>query len=151
MRAINHALTGAIIGLTVSEPLIAIPVALGSHYLLDMIPHFGAGLPGNQELRTAMFRRLLYVDALLCFILVICLAIFSPAHWQLAIVCATIAAAPDALSYERYRSVIRGRKWKENLHSRFARKIQWFERPVGAIIELEWFIAALLVIRFLIR
>jgi hypothetical protein len=142
MRAINHALTGAIIGFAVSEPIMALPAAVASHYICDAIPHFGAGLPNAQELRSKLFRDLLYIDALLCVGLVMILAGLKPMHWPLAVLCAFAAAAPDFLSFNRYVHTLQHRKWRGNAYSNFASSIQWFERPVGAAVEVAWFIGA---------
>jgi hypothetical protein len=140
VRAINHALTGAIIGLTVTEPLIAVPLAVASHYVCDAIPHYGANLPNDQELRSKLFRNLLYIDTVLCFVLVIVLAVWQPAYWLLAAICAFAAAAPDWLSFNRYWAVRRHRVWhNNNVYYRFAKGIQWFERPIGAVVEVAWF------------
>src|SRR6185312_15169785 len=94
MRAINHALTGSLIGLIIGEPAIAVPAAVASHFILDAIPHYDE-VPAKptlkmkeQWLRTAKFRRLLYADALLCLGLVALLAARAPAHWLLASICA---------------------------------------------------------------
>ena len=40
-----HAVTGATIGALVPYPALAIPLAIGSHYLLDMVPHWQETLP----------------------------------------------------------------------------------------------------------
>lgn len=151
MRAINHALTGAFIGLTVSEPLLAVPLAVASHYVCDAIPHYGRNLPETQELRSKLFRNLLYIDAVLCFGLVVLLGWLRPQHWLLAAVCASAAAAPDWLSFNRYWAVRRHRPWHGNRYSRFASGIQWFERPIGAVVEVAWFIAMLIMIDPFIR
>lgn len=143
MRAINHALTGAVIGFAIGEPLLAVPVAVASHYVCDAIPHFGLNLPMAQELGGKLFRNLLYLDVVLCFGLVVILAVLQPQHWLLAAVCAFAAAAPDLLSINRYRAVLRHRPWQGNAYSRFAHNIQWFERPVGAVVEVAWFAAAI--------
>ena len=143
MRAINHALTGAVIGLTITEPLIAVPAAVVSHYVCDMIPHFGLNQPMDRELRSKPFRNLLYLDAVLCLGLVGVLAALRPQHWLLAAVCAFAAAAPDLMSFNRYQAVLRHRPWHGNVYSRFAHGIQWFERPVGAVVEVAWFAAAI--------
>lgn len=41
MRAINHTITGATIGALIQNPVIALPIALISHLVLDIIPHSG--------------------------------------------------------------------------------------------------------------
>jgi hypothetical protein len=41
MQAINHTVFGSLIATTISEPAIALPLALASHFLMDAIPHYG--------------------------------------------------------------------------------------------------------------
>lgn len=143
MRAVNHALTGALIGLMVAEPALAVPAAVVSHYVCDVIPHYGSSLKGNKALRATSFRNGLYVDAALCLGIVVLLASRQPAHWLLAAVCAFAAAAPDLLSINRYWKAVSHKSWQPNLYSRFATSIQWFERPIGAAVEVTWFGAAI--------
>jgi hypothetical protein len=153
MRAINHALTGAFIGLTVTEPIVALPVAFVSHYILDVFPHHGDGsaAPDKSRLSLTAFKATLIIDALLCLILVIILAATRPLDWILAAVCAFIAAAPDFASFNRFKSAVNGKKWKAGPYVRFANSIQWFERPIGAAVEVAWFVAALILIVPFIR
>jgi hypothetical protein len=146
VTATNHALTGTLIGLVVGEPLLAIPLALASHYVCDVIPHFGTGLPFNQVLRTKAFRTYLFAEAAICFLIVLGLAILQPMHWQLAAVCAFVAAAPDWLSFNRFISIRRGKQWRPGWYSRFAAGIQWFERPIGAVVEVAWLVAAIVLL-----
>lgn len=146
MTATNHALTGAVIGLIVGEPLVALPAALASHFICDVIPHFGRALPPQINLRTKSFRNYLIVEFCLCVLLVICLAIFRPEHWLLASVCAFLATSPDLLSINRYLKTRRGEHWKHNAYSKFTCDIQWFERPIGAVVEAAWFAAAIIVL-----
>ncbi|HET7059966.1 MAG TPA: hypothetical protein VFH99_01450 [Candidatus Saccharimonadales bacterium] len=150
MTAINHALTGAVIGLVVGEPLIAIPAALVSHFVCDALPHFGSNLPPMTYLKTKNFRHYIVSDASLCILLVICLAILQPQHWLLASVCAFVATSPDLLWINKYLKMRRGKKWKRNVYEKFAGNIQWFEKPIGAVVEVTWFAAAItLLIPFL--
>jgi hypothetical protein len=146
VRAINHALTGAIIGLTIAEPLVAVPLAVASHFVCDVIPHYGSKRPNDQELRTDLFRNLLYLDVVLCSCLAAVLAVRQPAHWVVAAVCAFAAAAPDFMSLKRYLAIRRHQPWHSNAYSRFASTIQWFERPIGAVVEVAWFIAAIVIL-----
>ncbi len=41
MLLTNHSLTGVVLGLTVDDPAILVPAAIGSHLILDATPHFG--------------------------------------------------------------------------------------------------------------
>jgi hypothetical protein len=151
MRAINHALTGAVIGLTITEPIVAVPVAFVSHYVLDIIPHHGSNLTGVSLLNSLWFRWLLVVDAFLCVLLVFVLAIARPKHWLLAAICAFVAAAPDLASIRRYRLARRHETFQLNWYERIAKDIQWFERPIGAIVEVIWAIAMIVILLTITR
>ncbi|PIZ62906.1 hypothetical protein COY17_01640 [Candidatus Saccharibacteria bacterium CG_4_10_14_0_2_um_filter_52_9] len=151
MRAVNHALTGALIGLTVAEPAVAVPAAVVSHYICDVIPHYGSSQKGDTSLRASSFRSGLYIDAALCLGIVVLLAVRQPSHWLLAAVCAFAAAAPDLLSANRYFKVVARKRWQPNLYSRFATGIQWFERPIGAVVETAWLVATIIILWPFIR
>ena len=146
MTAVNHALTGTVIGLVVGEPLIALPAALVSHFVCDALPHFGSALPQTKRLKTDNFRNYLVVEFLLCVSIVVALAAFRPDHWQLAAACAFLATSPDLLWINRYLKIRRGKHWKRSAYARFAGNIQWFERPIGAVVEIAWFVAAVVII-----
>ena len=157
MRAINHALTGAIIGLVIGEPAIAVPAAVASHFVCDAIPHYD-GIPVRPTLqmkmkwlRTKTFKRLLYADALLCFGLVAVLAVDRPVHWLLAAICAFAAASPDFLSVNFFIHAKTKKKWTPNMYMRFVDWIQWFQRPIGWVVEAAWFIGALILLAPLLR
>jgi hypothetical protein len=147
MTATNHALTGSLIGLAIGQPLLALPLALVSHYICDALPHFGTDLPDEIVLKTRWYRNYLVTEALLCLSIVLILASVQPLHWQLAAICAFVAAAPDLISFNRYITVRRGRIWKSSAYSRFAGNIQWFEHPIGAVVEVAWFVGMLILIR----
>jgi hypothetical protein len=151
MRAINHALTGAVIGAYVTEPAIALPLAFFSHYVCDAIPHYGGGKPETEELNSSSFRTLLLIDALLCGLLVLILALRRPQHWLLMAFCAFLAASPDFFSIGRYLNARKHQPPKLNAYQRFASAIQWFEKPSGAVVEVVWFIAMLIILVPIIR
>lgn len=149
MRAINHALTGAAIGLAVGNPWVAAPAAVASHFVLDAVPHYGSEIA---SLKTLEFRNLLILDAILCVVLVLVLAAGRPEHWLLAAVCAFLATAPDFMWTRNYLRARRGKSGQPSqgiaalLHS----KIQWFERPIGAVVELAWVFTSIFIIALLV-
>lgn len=146
MTATNHAITGATIGVIVGEPLIAMPAAFLSHFVCDAIPHYRSGdfdKNGDKAMKTMAFRNYLILEAFICFVIVLIFAILQPINWQLAVVCAFLAASPDLFTFNRFRKTRQGKKWKPNLYSRFAAGIQWFEHPIGAVVEVVWFAAAI--------
>lgn len=144
MTATNHALTGAIIGLTITNPTIAVVAAFFSHYVCDAIPHYDDADDHRMEKRS--FRFYLGIDAFVCVLLVSLLAITQPRDWLIAAVCAFLATSPDLFWINRYLHVLRKKPWKPGLHSRFASRIQWFERPIGAVVEIAWFITLSIVV-----
>jgi hypothetical protein len=146
MTATNHALTGALIGLIIGEPLLALPAALVSHFICDALPHYSSKTASEKLLKTNRFRNYLIAEAALCGLLVLILALARPEHWLLACFCAFIAASPDFLWLPRYLKIRAGRKWKPTLFSVFAAKIQWFQRPIGAAVETAWFITSLILL-----
>lgn len=146
MTATNHAITGALIGLIVGQPLIALPAAFLSHFVCDAIPHFDPSMPTEQWLRTKTFIRLLVSDASLCLLLVGVLAVRHPHHWLLASVCAFLATSPDLYWIRRFILTRSGRTWEPNLFERFAVKIQWYTSPQAAIVEVAWFIIGIIVL-----
>jgi hypothetical membrane protein len=151
MRAINHALTGAIIGFLIGEPLVAIPVAVASHFVCDAIPHFG---PGSKKAGTGSraFEQTLILDALLCLLLVGIFAFGHQTHWLLASICAFGAASPDFMWIKEF---IRARKRQKPTKPRgilwFHHKIQWFERPIGGVVEIVWAITAIGILSMFVR
>lgn len=59
MTATAHALVGAVIAAKVGNPFLAYPVALGSHFFMDLIPHWDAGTSWEKKKRIKLFLRLL--------------------------------------------------------------------------------------------
>ena len=140
MIALNHALTGAVIGLTVTNPWLALPLAFVSHLALDAIPHYD--FPGD-ELARIRSKGFLYFqilgNAVLCFGVVLALGIAQPAHWLLGATCAFVAAMPDMfkigkfLHATRHNTLIQG-NWFNRLHH----DIQWKVGPGLWWTETIW-------------
>lgn len=149
MTATNHAATGAVIGVVIGQPLLAIPVAFLSHFVCDVIPHYRIAAfdkIGDKALKTDVFKNYLIYEFIGCVLIVLLISLVRPVNWQLAIVCAFVAASPDLFSINRFVKARQGKKWRPNLYSRFAAGIQWFEHPSGAVVEVAWFAAALLIL-----
>lgn len=144
-------MTGALIGFAVGEPVVAVPAAVISHYICDAIPHYDDNrLSKAKWIATNKFRNLLIVDALLCVTLVGVLAFKHPVHWLLAAVCAFAATAPDMLNIGIFRQAITKQKIKDNWYHRWNLKWQWFQRPIGWVVEVAWFAGtAVLLAQFL--
>jgi hypothetical protein len=145
MTAINHAVTGAVIGLAVHSPWLAVPAAFLSHFVLDAVPHYDP--PGKTHEDRISSKQFLYVQivagALLCLLLVLLLSLAQPTYWQNGVLCAFAAASPDLLSFSRFTAVKRGGKdpWERHWFWRFHSKIQWKTGPKFALLELVYFVA----------
>jgi hypothetical protein len=77
MLSISHAVTGAFIAVKVSNPALAIPLIILSHYLEDAVPHWdaGTGLSNGSKTRQHALNHGI-VDLILALIMV--LAFFPP-------------------------------------------------------------------------
>jgi hypothetical protein len=143
MMAVNHAVTGAIIGLSIENPAVALPLAFASHFALDVIPHYD---PPNPHGNAAVFQskrfifEQLVLNGALCIMLVIYLAISQPKHWLVAAICAFLATSPDLMWLPRFVSAQRAGRDIEphNPVARFHSRIQWLTGPKLIWLELLW-------------
>lgn len=140
MTATNHALTGAIIGTLVVNPVLAVILAVLSHFVLDGIPHYDS----EGRVVTKAFDKYLIIDALLCISLVVLLYINSPQYWFLPAVCAFVAVSPDFMWSKAYMDSKREHNFVKPKHllARIHAKVQWFQRPIGWVVEVCWLLGA---------
>lgn len=152
MTATNHALTGAIIGLTVTNPVVALCLAPISHYVLDSLPHYG---PAKTDIGSNRFRAYLLADMSLCVLLVAVLAVTSPKHWLLAAICAFLATLPDAMWLPDFIRARQGKAKraiaKRQSLVRLHAWVQWYQKPLGALTEIVWASVAIAVLSRLVR
>lgn len=153
MTATNHALTGAAIGLIIGRPLIAIPIAIVSHFVLDGLPHFDRkpGISANMWIKSKTFQKILLLDMLGCIILVMILAGTHPYNWLLASICAFLATSPDLLWLNHFIKARHNKPWNPSPFAKFASKVQWFAKPIGVVVELAWFTSGVIVIGTFVR
>ncbi|MDB5176933.1 MAG: hypothetical protein JWN75_601 [Candidatus Saccharibacteria bacterium] len=128
MLGFNHVLAGSIIAVITPAPLVPF-VALASHFVFDMFPHFGESKTVYPY--TKPFIRLLFVDAVACILgLALALWLF-PTQWPIIFVGAFFGAFPDFLWVYRDR----GPKWFRQFLT-WANVIQWGERPYGWLFDV---------------
>lgn len=153
MTITNHILTGAIIGLVVSNPVAAIVLAFASHFVLDALPHFGyAGRKGYAE---ALRHKLSYGVAIATAITTAAILVFLALHGEwFAIFTGLIAASPDAVGVYNWLGYEKHNKpqptWLKLTHVKFHRAIQRCERPWGVIVEIAVFVALCLMLNDLV-
>lgn len=146
MTIINHAVTGALIGAVVQDPIIALPAALLSHFIVDSLPHFG-----KISHKTKAFSFMLRADMFLSAIFLLSIVIFKPEHWPLLLGCAVLATCPDLMWLPGFIREVKDHPPKpNNLIMKFHGIIQ-FELTWGYWIELVWLITCLAVFITVIR
>jgi len=134
MTATNHALTGAIIVTITSVPIVGVPLAFLSHFVLDSLPHYGAPYGTRSRFSTTVWG----VDAVTLAVLFV-LLVFS-SSW-LALIGALVAISPDTAWV--YRFVIDEKFGKlppkpANRFNQFHSGIQKYEFKEGIVIEVIW-------------
>lgn len=141
MTASNHMLTGAAIAVMVRQPLLAILLAIISHYLLDTMPHFGIEEEEVEEKRKGrLFWTVFAIDVALLVAWLALLPHMLDSHIAPWIVWTTMIAAyiPDAVWLYRfaYRQVT-GRYKRRSKLTQFHANIQ-HEYVWGIVIEAIW-------------
>lgn len=94
MQAFNHVTFGALLATTLPEPL-ALPLAFGSHFLLDSFPHYGEDELAPRGSRPYLVR--IIIDALLSVALMLYFISRVPVAAPAIIVCSLLAILPDLL------------------------------------------------------
>lgn len=134
MIGFNHTLIGAIVAVTTPAPLVPV-VALVSHFVADAMPHFGRHpkiTVDEQGRYSPAFKKLLVVDAVVCFAVLFFAWWLFPQQWFVITVGAFFATLPD------FMWLLKGRvAWLDGFF-RFASWIQWGERPWGWVLELAY-------------
>lgn len=136
MTATNHALAGATIGLFIAQPIVALPLAFASHFMLDAVPHFGLDDYGGHKKNRKLFHKILYFDALFLSIILLSLLIMNAP--LIVFICVFLAGSPDFVWAYRYLLKEKGGKLgspKMSLFSKFHSKIQKSQTIRGLYIE----------------
>jgi hypothetical protein len=150
MTATNHAITGAVIAVAVTQPILAILLAFGAHFAMDAIPHFG--IPAKdvfERNNNRSFRLVLIADCLAAAILLLLIPYLlrNQYDWWLVFLCMFACMSPDLVWGARFYHELKTKTQKlKSRFSRFHSHIQWSETYQGAFVELVWFLAAALLI-----
>jgi hypothetical protein len=147
----NHVATGAIIGLAIKEPALALPLAFVSHFVLDSLPHYGIEYAKRKQFPA--FKRILSFDAVITPLAII--LIHHEAHSWLVFGTMVLAVTPDFGWFIKYAYDKHKRtpfSLPRDPFSRFHKRIQWGERPdgIGMGIELIYAILASAIILALV-
>lgn len=133
MTGSNHIVAGALIAAVIPQPLIAIPLAFLSHFLLDALPHFGDTEKHSWLNRN--FSLILLIDTLISAGFLLTLMVMQPDNWGLMVISGLVAVSPDALWLPYYLDELKGITREHGKLAKLFKWIQWGERPWGLIIE----------------
>ena len=138
MTITNHVVMGGLVATFAHNPLIAIPVALASHFALDSLPHFDYPTQDPTKIRFFIW---LAIDAGLAASILTAIFILQPAGASLILVCAIVAASPDLMwaYYLVYKNGKNRKNWP--LIVKFHSSIQKHTSPKLWPIELVWLLA----------
>ena len=134
MTASNHVVAGALIATAVASPAAAISLALGSHFVMDALPHYGDN--NNHSWLNRNFKYVLAVDLLVAAIFVTGVVVAQPASWVIVTLCALVAVAPDILWLPYFMADLRHEQKEHSKLAKFLKWIQWGERPWGIYLEI---------------
>jgi hypothetical protein len=144
MTTSNHLYTGAAVALTIQKPIVGVFVALGSHFLLDVLPHYGQ--KSESVIDWFRHRTTWLVEGLnVVGVPLLVYLLWGQPWWVYA--AAIAAIAPDLTWIFRYAYYERyGLTASQSLLTRIHSRIQRWERPWGAIIEVLFFAAVVSVL-----
>jgi len=99
MTATAHALIGTVIAAKLGNPALAIPIALGSHFLADAIPHWDTAYHRKQKSKSRLITTS-FIDLVLGFILAWALIVFlfPSTNLTYAFIIIIVAQLPDWLT-----------------------------------------------------
>lgn len=143
MTGINHIVTGAAIGAAISQPVLALPLAFISHFVLDSMPHFGfPDWEKRTDKQNKLLNYILVADVLAVLAVVaIFIAQSAPAMFYIA---GFVAFSPDAIWIYRFflvdRKIGATPESAEDAFSKFHSGLQTRERPSGIYVEIAYLV-----------
>ncbi len=139
MTASNHAIAGAVIALTVRQPILVVPLAFLSHFVLDTLPHYG--YPGHKGFNEVLKHKLFYFVESWDVVAMLGLVFVLRGQGVLPYLAGLTAISPDFIWLYRY--IFFERKGltrpSSGWFTLFHQNIQRFERPWGVGVEVIWF------------
>lgn len=99
MTATGHAIIGTVIAAKVGNPVLAIPIALASHFIADALPHWDTGTNKKEKTKRAFFLESL-ADVLIGFVLswLLIVWVFPSTNISYAFLIIVMAQLPDWLT-----------------------------------------------------
>jgi len=151
MLELPHTLVGAAIATKIPNPLIALPLALASHFVLDLIPHWNPSLYTETKKHGQPSRKstqIVFWDSLLSLgsgFLIASLVLPDVNHFFIIVLACFLAVSPDLIEAPFFFF---------NYRPKFIKKIIFFQRRYqgraskipGLLIQLAVIILALIIV-----
>ena len=134
MLALNHAVFGGIIAVTLQKPELIIPTAIIAHFAMDVMPHFGNSESFGTYSRK--YYRVIAVDTAITLLLATSMSVVWPSSAAIILLGGICACLPDflwPLAPKVDKKSLLGKFF------RFHKRIQISETPQGILSELAWF------------
>lgn len=136
-------LAGAVVATAIQQPWLVFPAVIVSHFMLDVMPHFGIG-EHDPVLRNKhpLFRFILIIDIALTITLLVILPFIlrGVISWWVLCLGMFLAWAPDLMWIREFAKIARTKSNPlRNGFERFHQWIQWFEKPWGIVTEVLCF------------
>lgn len=137
-------LAGAVVATAIQRPLIVFPAVIASHFVLDVLPHFGVREESPSERnKHPLFRYILVIDLFLTagLLLLLPLILQGTVSWWVLVLGMFLAWAPDLMWVREFFQVVKKHEHQQapGWVMKFHQKIQWFEKPWGLITEVIFF------------
>ena len=132
MQAINHVVFGSLVAVIIREPALAVPISLGSHFVMDAIPHYGDDPKAPRGSKQYNLR--IVADAIACILVLLLFVSLHPPNTMLLITCAVVAASPDFIWPLALYIKQKGPLWA---FFKFHKNIQR-ESRTGIYLEIVW-------------
>lgn len=134
MTATGHAIIGAVIAAKFTNPALAIPLAITSHFIADAIPHWDIATHRKEKAKANLILEA-FSDVILGFALSFLILVFffpatNPSYAFLMII---LSQSPDWLTAPYYFFGIKSFKWAYKLQKFFDRDL---DKPWGIITQV---------------
>jgi hypothetical protein len=137
MLLTNHTLTGALIGLTVPNPIVTAPFAFASHFVLDSLPHTGFA---HLSLKKGLGRILGLIDSAMALTLYLIIIGAMPQYFWAITLGVFFATLPDLFYVPE---ILWNKRYDPAQMRHFHHIIQWAESPQAFVVDVAWAVSML--------
>lgn len=143
MTATGHAVLGAVIAAKVANPYLAIPFAIASHFVADMIPHWDTATNMKKKGAKKVFIQTIFDVVLGLAVSYLVLNFLSPGtSFSYTILIVIFSQLPDWLMSPYYFFNIKLFKWAYDIQRPFDNKL---DKPWGIINQAVFLILVVLI------